>query len=92
MYQISFEQPCSKSMTATYTIFNREHAGVTPVNTWEFRRKQKIFTELIVRTADRQTDVINTFHPISFFIYLFFGGWGLFVSSGTGCTFFLFTL
>jgi hypothetical protein len=61
MYRISFEQPCSKSITATYTIFNREHAGVTPVNTCEFCRKQKIFTELIVRMADRQTDVINTF-------------------------------
>ncbi len=25
MYQISFERPCSTNITATYTIFNREH-------------------------------------------------------------------
>ncbi len=36
-------------------IFNREHAGVTHVNTCEFRSNQRIFTEVIVR-MDRQTD------------------------------------
>ncbi len=55
MYQIYFERPCSKSITATYTIFNREHAGVTHVNMCEFRSNQRIFTGVIVRT-DRQTD------------------------------------
>ncbi len=64
MYRICFERPCSKSMTATYSIFNREHAGVTHVNMWEFRSNQRIFTEIIARTdgqTDRQTEVINTF-------------------------------
>ncbi len=55
MYRISFEQPSRKSVTATYTIFNREHAGVTHVNMREFCSNQRIFMEVIVRT-DRQTD------------------------------------
>ncbi len=55
MYRISFERLCRKSITATYTIFNREHAGVTPINMCEFRSNQRIFTGVIVRT-DRQTD------------------------------------
>jgi hypothetical protein len=55
MYRISFERPCRKIITATYTIFNREHAGVTHANMCEFRSNQRIFTEVIVRT-DRQTD------------------------------------
>ncbi len=55
MYRISFERPCRKSITATYTIFNREHAGVAHVNVCEFRENQRIFTGVIVRT-DRQTD------------------------------------
>ncbi len=64
MYRISIERPCSKSITTTYIIFNREHAGVTHVNMCEFRGNQRIFTEVIVRTdreTDRQTEVINTF-------------------------------
>jgi hypothetical protein len=60
MYRISFERPCIKSITATCTNFNREHAGVTHVNVCEFRSNRRIFTEVIVRT-DRQTEVINTF-------------------------------
>ncbi len=60
MYRISFERPCKKSITATCTIFNREHAGVAPINMREFRSNQRIFTGVIVRT-DRQTEVINTF-------------------------------
>jgi hypothetical protein len=59
MYWIFFERPCSKSITATYTIFNREHAGVTPINMCEFRNNQRIFTGVIVQTdrwTDRQTD------------------------------------
>ncbi len=55
MYRISFERPCRKSITTTYTIFNREHAGVTPINMCEFCSNQRIFTGVIVRT-DRQTD------------------------------------
>jgi hypothetical protein len=50
-----FGRSCRKSITATYTIFNREHAGVTPDNMCEFRGNQRIFTGVIVRT-DRQTD------------------------------------
>ncbi len=64
MYRIYFEWSCNESITATYTIFNREHDGVTHVNTCEFRNNQRIFTEVIVRTdrqIDRQTEVINTF-------------------------------
>jgi hypothetical protein len=60
MYRISFERPCIKSITATCTNFNREHAGVTHVNVCEFRSNRRIFTEVIVRT-DRQTEVIKTF-------------------------------
>jgi hypothetical protein len=60
MYRISFKRPCRKSVTATCTNFNREHAGVTHVNVCEFRSNQRIFTEVIVRT-DRQTEVIKTF-------------------------------
>ncbi len=55
MYRISFERPRSKSVTATYTIFSREHAGVTHVNMCEFRSDQRIFTEVIVR-MDGQTN------------------------------------
>ncbi len=55
MYRIYFERPCRKIITDTYTIFNREHAGVTHVNVYEFRGNQSIFTGVIVR-ADRQTD------------------------------------
>jgi hypothetical protein len=47
--------PVKKSITATCTIFNREHAGVAPINMREFRSNQRIFTGVIVRT-DRQTD------------------------------------
>ncbi len=64
MYRISIERPCRKSITATYTIFNREHAGMTHVNVCEFRGNQRIFTGVIVwtdRQTDRQTEVINTF-------------------------------
>ncbi len=64
MYRISFERPCRKSITAAYTIFNREHAEVTHVNVCQFSGNQRIFTEVIVRTdgqTDRQTEVINTF-------------------------------
>ncbi len=64
MYHIYFERPCRKSVTATYNVFNREHAGVTRVNGCEFRSNQRIFTEVIGRTdrqTDRQTEVINTF-------------------------------
>jgi hypothetical protein len=50
MYWISFEGPCRKSITAAYTIFNREHAGVTPVNMCEFRSNQRLFTGVIGRT------------------------------------------
>ncbi len=50
MYWISFKWSCSKSITATYTIVNRGHAGVTPVNIGEFRRNRRIVMEVIVRT------------------------------------------
>jgi hypothetical protein len=50
MYRISFERPCRKNIRATYTIFNRKHAGVTPVNMCGFRSNQRIFTGVIVRT------------------------------------------
>jgi hypothetical protein len=55
MCRISFERPCIKNITATYTIFDREHTGVTHVNVCEFRGNQRIYTGVIVRT-DRQTD------------------------------------
>ncbi len=48
-------------MTARYTIFNREHAGVTPVNICEFRRNRRIFKKVIVRTDGQTNKVINTF-------------------------------
>ncbi len=55
MCRISLQRPCRKSITATYTIFNREHALVTSVNIREFRHNRRILTEVIVRT-DRQTN------------------------------------
>ncbi len=63
-YRISFEWACRKSITSTYTIFNKEQAGVKHVNICEFRRNRRISTEVIVRTneqTDRQTKLINTF-------------------------------
>ncbi len=50
-----FERPCRKSIMAKYTTFNRENAGVTPLNTCEVRCNRRIYMEVIVRT-DRQTN------------------------------------
>ncbi len=65
MYRISFERLCRKGITAAFTILNREHDGVRPVNICEFCRKRRIFMEVIVRT-DRQTEVkrFSTFVPL----------------------------
>ncbi len=55
MHRILFERPRSKSITATFTIFNGEHAGVTSVDTFEFHCNRRVLTKVIVRT-DRQTN------------------------------------
>ncbi len=54
MHRISSVRSRKESITATYTLFNREHAGMTPVNIFEFRNNRRIFTEVIVKTG--QTD------------------------------------
>ncbi len=46
MYRISFERPCSKSITATYTIFNREHTVVDLKDIQKFRYVKDILTLL----------------------------------------------
>ncbi len=56
MYRISTERPRRKCITVTYTIFNRES-----VNIDDFRCNGRIWTEVIVRRTDRQTEVINIF-------------------------------
>ncbi len=64
MYRISFEWFCRKCITATYTIFNKEHAGLICVNICKSCRNRRIFAEVIVRKdgqTDRQIEVINTF-------------------------------
>ncbi len=41
-YRISLERPCSKSITATYAIFDREHAGVDLKDIYKIRRVKDI--------------------------------------------------
>jgi hypothetical protein len=49
MCRISLERPCKKGITATYTIFNREHVCC---DTTEF---------VGIENMDGQTEVINIF-------------------------------
>jgi hypothetical protein len=59
MYRISFERHCRKRITATYKIFNKEHAPKTPVNNrWVF--SQPMNTDESYR-SDGQTEFKNTF-------------------------------
>ncbi len=60
MYRISFQWSYRKSILDTYTIFNWEHTGVTPVTICEFRRN-RTFTEVIVRTDGLETNALK-FH------------------------------
>jgi hypothetical protein len=53
IYRISFERPCSISITSTYRSFNREHAGVTCVSFVAFK---EYLRKLSCGRTDRQTN------------------------------------
>jgi hypothetical protein len=69
MYRIFFHRPCRQRITATYAIFDREHAGVTHANMCEFRGNQRIFTGVIVWT-DKQNR-LQTDKPKSLTLFNF---------------------
>ncbi len=64
MYRISFERPCSKSVTATYTIFNTEHTGVDLKDIQKFRYVKDILTLLKL--------TLNKYRPLTVMYWISF--------------------